>query len=62
LQRLEESPVLASKLSNPEGFGFDHITIGKGTIVMSVTDDIVNVKVRSGSFVWSFEDPFALEE
>ena len=62
LQKLDESPVLASKLSDAKGFDFDHITIGKGTIVMSVTDDIVNVKVRSGSFVWSFEDPFALEE
>jgi hypothetical protein len=62
LQRLEESPVLASKLSNPEGFGFDHITIGKGTIVMNVADDIVDVKVRAGDFVWSGEDPFALEE
>jgi hypothetical protein len=62
LQRLDESPVLASKLSSTKGFGFDHITIGKGTIVMSITDDIVNVKVRAGEFVWTFEDPFALEE
>jgi hypothetical protein len=62
LQKLDESPVLASKLSNPEGFGFDHITIGKGTIVMSITDDIVDVKVKAGDFVWSYEDPFALEE
>jgi hypothetical protein len=62
LQRLEESPVLASRLSNPEGFAFDHITIGKGTIVMNVTEDVVDVKVRAGSFVWSTEDPFALEE
>jgi hypothetical protein len=62
LQRLEESPALASKLSDPNGFGFDHITIGKGTIVMSITDDIADVKVRAGDFVWSSEDPFALEE
>jgi hypothetical protein len=62
LQRLEESPVLASKLSSLEGFGFDHITIGKGTIIMNVTDDIVKVKVRAGAFVWTFEDPFAIEE
>jgi len=62
LQKLEESPVLASKLSDDKGFRFDHITFGKGTIVMSVTDDIVNVEVRSGSFVWSTENPFALEE
>jgi hypothetical protein len=62
LQRLDESPVLASKLSDAEGFGFDHITFGRGNIVMNVTDDIVKVDVRLGSFVWSSEDPFALEE
>jgi hypothetical protein len=62
LQRLDESPVLASKLSGTKGFGFDHITIGNGKIAMNITDDIVKVKVRLGSFVWTFEDPFALEE
>jgi hypothetical protein len=63
LQRLEESPVLASKLSTGGGFGFDHITIGKGTITMNVEEDIVKVKVRVGSFVWEFtEDPFSLEQ
>lgn len=62
LQKLDESPSLASKLSDDKGFGFDHITLGKGNIVMNVTDDIVGVKVRSGSYVWSGEDPFALEE
>jgi len=62
LQKLDESPVLASKLSDDDGFGFDHITLGKGTITMNVTDDIVEVNVRLGSLVWTFEDPFALEE
>jgi len=62
LQKLDESPVLASKLSDAKGFGFDHITIGKGNIVMNVTDDIVKVKVRLGSLVWTFDDPFVLEE
>jgi len=62
LQKLEESPVLASKLSKSGGLGFDHITIGKGTIVMNVTDDIVKIKVRSGSFVWGPEDPFSVTE
>jgi hypothetical protein len=62
LQKLDESPVLASKLSDAKGFGFDHLTLGEGNIVMNVTDDIVKVKVRLGSFVWSSEDPFALEE
>jgi hypothetical protein len=62
LYRLEESPVLASKLSEPGGFKFDHLTIGNGTIVMNITDDIVDVKVRAGGFVWSGEDPFAINE
>ena len=62
LQKLDESPVLASKLSDPKGFRFDHLTLGEGNIVMNVTDDIVKVKVGLGSFVWSSEDPFALEE
>jgi hypothetical protein len=62
LQRLEESPVLASKLSGPGGFAFDHISIGKGKIVMNVTEDVVDVNVRSGDLGWSGEDPFALEE
>ncbi len=62
LHRLDESPVLASKLSDAKGFGFDHITLGKGNIVMNITDDIVEVKVRISSLTWKFEDPFAIEE
>jgi hypothetical protein len=63
LQKLDESPVLASKLSDANGFGFDHITLGRGNIVMNVTDDIVKVKVGLDSLVWTFEEnPFALEE
>jgi len=62
LQKLDESPVLASKLSDTGGFDFDHITLGKGAIAMAVADDIVKVKVKVGSLVFKFEDPFALEE
>jgi hypothetical protein len=62
LQKLDDSPALASKLSDADGLGFDHITLGKGSIGMGVTDDIVKVKVKVGSLAWTFEDPFALEE
>ncbi|MBN1393270.1 MAG: hypothetical protein JW947_10775 [Sedimentisphaerales bacterium] len=62
LQKLKDSPVLATKLSGKSGLGFEHITIGKGKIVMNVTDDIAAVRVRSGGFVWGPEDPFSLEE
>jgi hypothetical protein len=62
LRKLDESPVQASKLSDPNGFKFDHLTLGEGKIVMDVNDDIVKVKVKLDSYIWSGEDPFALEE
>jgi hypothetical protein len=63
LYRLDESPALASKLSDlKKGLEFDHMTLGKGNITMIVTDDIADVNVRAGGFIWSGEDPFALEE
>ena len=61
LRELYESPVLASKLTIAEGVGFDHITLGNGRISMNVVGDIVDVKVRVGSFVGNFEDPFSLD-
>jgi hypothetical protein len=63
LYRLEQSPVLASQLCDPNsGFKFDHLTLGEGKIVMDVNDNIVGVKVKLDNYVWSGEDPFALEE
>ena len=62
LQKLDESPVLASKLSDTGGIDFDHITLGKGNLAMAIADDIVKVNVKVGSLVFTFEDPFALEE
>jgi len=62
LQKLDDSAVLASKLSDVDGFDFDHITLGKGSISMGITEDIVKVEVKVGSLTWTFEDPFALEE
>jgi hypothetical protein len=62
LYRLEESPVLASKMCDPNGFEFDHMTLGKGKITMNVTNDIADVNVKLDNYVWSGEDPFAIEE
>jgi hypothetical protein len=61
LRDLDESPVLASKLSSTEGVNFDHITLGKGRIWMEVAEDIVDVKVVIDSFVGTLDDPFALD-
>ena len=62
LRKLEQSPVLASKLSDAGGVDIDHITLGKGGIEMSTTYNIVKAKVRLGPDVWAIEDPFAIEE
>jgi hypothetical protein len=62
LQKMDDSPVMASKLSDANGVDFDHITLGKGNIRMDVAEDIVDVKVRISSLAWTSEDPFTLEE
>lgn len=62
LRELEQSPVLASKLSGPGGVVLNHMTFGKGSIEMSTTYNTVKAKVDFGPGVWAIEDPFAIEE
>jgi len=62
LQRLDDSPAMASKLSNTEGLDFDHTTIGNGNIVMNINDDVVAIKVNAGPLWEKVDDPFAIEE
>ena len=61
LRKLDESPVLASKLSDAGGVDFDHITLGNGSIRMDVAGDIVKVETELGPLVYEFKDPFVLE-
>ena len=61
LDKLESSPVLATRLNPSEGLDFDHITLGSGKIWMGASGDIVNIKIRVDSFVRTHDDPFALE-
>jgi hypothetical protein len=61
LVKLESSPLLAAKLNPTEGFDFDHITLGPGTIWMGIVSDIVYVRIWIDSFVRTHDDPFALE-
>ena len=56
LLKMEGSRVLASRLHEPGGVEFDHLTFGKGKIGMVVEDDIAKVKVRLGALVNSFEE------
>ena len=62
LQRLDDSPVLASKLSNTEGLDFDHTTIGSGNIIMNIDGDVVAIKVKAGPLLDKVDDPQAKEE
>jgi len=62
LRKLDESPVLASRLGEPSGVYFDHITLGKGSIKMDVAEDIAKAQVRLGTLSYEFENPFALEQ
>ena len=63
LVELNSSPVLASRLSEPAGVEFSHMTLDKGKIQMVVADDIVSVKIRMNPLVHAFEeDPFSLRD
>jgi hypothetical protein len=53
LVKLEASPVLAMRLSQPGGAEFDHINFNKGTVRMVVAGDTVAVKARFGAFTHS---------
>jgi len=55
LVRLDSSPVLASKLSEPAGIAFSHINLDRGRIQMLIRGDIVKVKMRLGRLVKKWE-------
>ena len=50
LVKLNASPALAARLSEPNGLEFDHINFDKGKLRMVIDNDIVTVKMRLGSF------------
>ncbi len=55
LVKLDSSPVLATRLSEPAGVDFSHINLGSGKIRLLVEDDIITAKMRLGSLVKNFE-------
>jgi hypothetical protein len=50
LTKLNASPALAARLSEPNGLEFEHINYDKGKLRMVIDNDIVTVKMRLGSF------------
>jgi len=55
LLKLEDSPGLATKLSEPGGVDFDHLSFDRGKIRMVVENDIVTGKIRLGALARTFE-------
>ena len=54
LLKLGDSPALATKLNEPAGIEFEHISFGKGKLQMVIKDDIAAVKIKLGSFARHF--------
>ncbi|HEY5504454.1 MAG TPA: hypothetical protein VIK28_04785 [Sedimentisphaerales bacterium] len=50
LTKLDRSPALASRLSEQNGLGFEHISFDKGRLRMVIDNDVVTVRMRLGSF------------
>jgi hypothetical protein len=59
--KLDESPALAQRLTEPKGFEFQHPGYKTGRLFMNIDGDIVTLKLRLGSFAKklkvSFERP-----
>ena len=53
---LERSPVLATRISDPNGIGFDHINFGEGKVRMWAEGNAVAVKIRLGAFLPTFAE------
>jgi hypothetical protein len=47
---LDESPALASQLTEPKGFEFEHPGYKTGRLFMNIDGDVVTLKLRLGSF------------
>jgi hypothetical protein len=48
---LKESPTLASQFDDPNGFSFDHPTLGKSRVGMTLNGDIVKIKILTAG-IW----------
>jgi hypothetical protein len=48
--KLDSSPAFASRLSEPNGVEFEHMSFDKGKLRMVIDNDIVTVRMRLGAF------------
>ena len=56
----DESPALASRLSEPKGFEFQHPSYKTGRLFMNIDGDVVMLKLRLGSFAKKLKVSFEL--
>jgi hypothetical protein len=56
----DESPALASRLTEPKGFEFQHRSYKTGRLFMYIDDDVVTLKLRLGSFAKKLKISFEM--
>ncbi|MBN2271792.1 MAG: hypothetical protein JXN61_14330 [Sedimentisphaerales bacterium] len=56
IRGLERSPVLAPRITDPNGIGFDHINFGEGKVRMWAEGNVVAVKIKLGAFLPTFHE------
>jgi len=56
LRGLARSPVLATRISDPNGIGFDHINFGEGKVRVWAEGNVAAVKIRLGALVPTFHE------
>jgi len=56
LRGLERSPVLAAKISDPNGIAFDHINFGQGKVRVWTEGKVAVLKIRLGALLPTFHE------
>ncbi len=56
LRGLDRSPVLATRMSDPNGIGFDHINFGEGKVRVWAEGNVAAVKIRLGALLPTFHE------
>jgi len=52
---LDRTPILATRLDDPNGIEFDHLNFGKGKIQVTAANAVVTVKIRLGVLLPTLE-------
>ena len=53
---LKASPALAGRLDGADGLDFDHLTLGKSKVGLTVDDNVARIKIRIGRVKWLWKE------